>query len=683
MRFRRLLLENLFSYRHAEFDFGGETPGRNIVLIFGRNGYGKTSLINAIKLLFAGPNEDLRAAVYRGAVRATLKPAQYVLGTSDEWMGIFNARARDQGETRCRVRLEWEEASGQVEVERRWLLTKGGYEERLELSVHGDEPRHLTGEAAQQFLNERLPEDYLPFFFFDGEQIQRLAEANKSQTTREIERLLQLSPVDTLVEYLDKVAREWRHNDMPAAVKARQALLERELAELQAKAAQHQEEQETLQQEREALEQKARQEDVYLDSRRAGRLMAEEGPLKKELAQRKEDLENLQLRIAETLPANAFLLANSSLVSKALNEILRLLDNPGENQAEALRSILDGLPIALFKPPHPNPALSDGQTRFYQERLARLLQAYIPEQGSLSDSLFRLDALRAGALRALLEHTLQSRQERDDRVAQLKETARLKTRIRELDERLNDIGNLSPEEQQEYNERKAANLERRERIGAIGKELEILDKAARDTDRMVRDKDAEIRSQEKKVEVSERNRRRLDQAELLGRFFRAYKDQLKRKKRGAVEDAVNRRFKELMTSHDLIAHIRVDELFGVHYLDAQGRPVGMASIAAGMKQLAATALLWALKEVSGKEVPLVIDTPLARIDRGHQENLLKRYYPLAGEQVIILPTDSEIDREKHGLIAEHVYREYQLDNRGGQDTHLVDSPLYAQETPHV
>lgn len=683
MRFRHLLLENLFSYRHAEFDFTGETAERNIVLVFGRNGYGKTSLTNAIKLLFAGPNEDIRASVFPDSGRAPLKPAQYVLGVSDEWMGIFNAQARDEGAVKCRVRLEWDENGTRVEVERCWHLVENGYRESLEIEVRGEQPRHLEGDGAQQFLNERLPEDYLPFFFFDGEQIQRLAEANRSQTAREIERLLQLSPIDTLLEYMEKVAKEWRRADMPAQAKLQQTSLERQFAELQAKEAQIQETVNTLQQERDDLGYRIRQEEIYLNSRRAGRLRVEESSLKKELTQRQEELELLQRRIAESLSANAFLLANPNLVDRALGEIRCLLDNPGENQAAALREILDDLPDDLFKPPHPTPALTGNQVKFYRERLTRWLQTYITEPGSLSDSLFRLDAGRAQSLRSLLDHVSQSRQEKEDRISQLMDAACIKYRIRELEERLNDISSLSPEEQHEYNERKAANDERLIRKGAIGKELETLEDEARQTTKLILAKDAEVRSQERKVELSEKNRRRLEQIELLTRFFRAYRTTLKQRKRAAVEEAVNQRFRELVSSHNLIAHIRVDETFGVHYLDAQERPVGTASISAGMTQLAATAILWGLKEVSGKDVPLVIDTPLARIDRGHQENLLNRYYPHAGGQVIILPTDSEIDREKHTLIAGHVYKEYQLVNQGGQDTHLREALMYPAEVPHV
>jgi DNA sulfur modification protein DndD len=83
-----------------------------------------------------------------------------------------------------------------------------------------------------------------------------------------------------------------------------------------------------------------------------------------------------------------------------------------------------------------------------------------------------------------------------------------------------------------------------------------------------------------------------------------------------------------------------------------------------------------LKEVSAKDVPLAIDTPLARIDHAHQVNLLTRYYPFAGEQVIVLPTDAELDPGKYALLLPHIYREYRLENPDGDDTDVVSGPMY-------
>ncbi|MBV5276309.1 hypothetical protein JZU56_00220, partial [bacterium] len=96
-------------------------------------------------------------------------------------------------------------------------------------------------------------------------------------------------------------------------------------------------------------------------------------------------------------------------------------------------------------------------------------------------------------------------------------------------------------------------------------------------------------------------------------MFDHYKQRLKETRREQIEAAINRRFKELMSSHGLIDRIEVDADFALTYLDTSGNPVGMATISSGMKQLAAQTLLWALSEAAERKVPIIVDTPLARI----------------------------------------------------------------------
>ena len=54
-------------------------------------------------------------------------------------------------------------------------------------------------------------------------------------------------------------------------------------------------------------------------------------------------------------------------------------------------------------------------------------------------------------------------------------------------------------------------------------------------------------------------------------------------------------------------------------------------------------MLWALAKTSGRHLPMIVDTPLGRLDREHRDNLMKLYFPHVSHQVIILSTDTEID----------------------------------------
>lgn len=72
------------------------------------------------------------------------------------------------------------------------------------------------------------------------------------------------------------------------------------------------------------------------------------------------------------------------------------------------------------------------------------------------------------------------------------------------------------------------------------------------------------------------------------------------------------------------------------------------------------AILWALAICSKKKLPVIIDTPLSRLDAYHRMALIKTYFPNAGEQTIILSTDSEIDATCYELMKENIGDEYTL-----------------------
>lgn len=185
-----------------------------------------------------------------------------------------------------------------------------------------------------------------------------------------------------------------------------------------------------------------------------------------------------------------------------------------------------------------------------------------------------------------------------------------------------------------------------------------------DIDRLKRD----LAEQETRLTKADINDRKVSRARQAQKLFEHYKQCLKEKRRSQIEVALNNHFHALMTSHSQIASIRIEDSFAMTYVDKNNQIVGMANISAGMKQLTAQALLGALSEASGKSVPMIVDTPLARIDRAHQENLLTNYYPKAARQVIVLPTDSELDAEKYALLKPHIAAEFRLENPDGVHT---------------
>jgi DNA sulfur modification protein DndD len=305
-----------------------------------------------------------------------------------------------------------------------------------------------------------------------------------------------------------------------------------------------------------------------------------------------------------------------------------------------------------------------------RRKLGRIMDSYQPEAQDMTAGLFRIDAKRAETILDLANDMASDERQRSQWVAELTTLRKLHGELAEVNRKLDDVSNLAPSERELFAQKQREREQVTQTLGELmtrrGELVEREKSVARELDNQRND----LRQEERKLGGANVARNKLSCGQSLREALSLYRHLLKQRRRGDIEGAINQRFRELMTSHALIAKIQVEEDFSLRYLDAAQQPVGMGNLSAGMKQLVAQALLWGLKDVSRKEAAVVVDTPLARIDREHQMNLLRRYYPQAGRQVIILPTDAEIDREKYQMLQPHIYREYRLDNAQGDCTRV-------------
>ena len=136
---------------------------------------------------------------------------------------------------------------------------------------------------------------------------------------------------------------------------------------------------------------------------------------------------------------------------------------------------------------------------------------------------------------------------------------------------------------------------------------------------------------------------------------------LQRRKTGVLGETITQCYRKLANKKDMIHKIEMDaETLDLRYLDAAGGLVAKDSLSAGEKQLMVIAILWALAICSRKKLPVIIDTPLARMDSMHRTALVTTYFPQASGQTIILSTDSEINRSYYALMQEYVGDEFTL-----------------------
>ena len=137
--------------------------------------------------------------------------------------------------------------------------------------------------------------------------------------------------------------------------------------------------------------------------------------------------------------------------------------------------------------------------------------------------------------------------------------------------------------------------------------------------------------------------------------------ELQKRKTGVLADTITACYKKLANKKNLIQKIVMDpRSLDIAYLDDLGKNVSKDSLSAGEKQLMVIAILWALAICSKKKLPVIIDTPLSRLDSMHRTSLVTTYFPQASEQTIILSTDSEIDHTYYNMMKESVGDEFTL-----------------------
>ena len=159
-----------------------------------------------------------------------------------------------------------------------------------------------------------------------------------------------------------------------------------------------------------------------------------------------------------------------------------------------------------------------------------------------------------------------------------------------------------------------------------------------------------------------------------------YKVRLQKKKIDVLAETMTSCYKKLANKKNLIAKISMDPVtLDFVYLNAEGDVVAKESLSAGEKQLMVISLLWALGICSKKKLPVIIDTPLSRLDSNHRISLISTYFPQASDQTIILSTDSEIDDHYYQLMKENVDDEFTLVYDDGKKCSTIRKGYFAGE----
>jgi DNA sulfur modification protein DndD len=95
--------------------------------------------------------------------------------------------------------------------------------------------------------------------------------------------------------------------------------------------------------------------------------------------------------------------------------------------------------------------------------------------------------------------------------------------------------------------------------------------------------------------------------------------------------------------------------------DRKDNVINKGSLSSGELEIYAMSMLWALAKTSGQKLPFIVDTPLARLDSKHRDNLVELFFPYASNQMMIFSTNTEVDQQYFDQLEPFIGQAYNLE----------------------
>jgi DNA sulfur modification protein DndD len=639
MIFHKLSIENFGVFGGAH-DFilsphVTKQRSRSITLIGGENGTGKTTWLEAILLCLYG----------KGVLRLLNKDVDYATYLRSRLHKPINSPVPSASTS---VSLEFDHVhAGKVERFRvRREIKPSGDKAREKLLVfRNEEPvDDLDSEYWQDFLRELVPPGLCGLFFFDGEKIQRLIDDDlwNVEARNAIEALLGLDIVDRLKA--DLTIYETKSIEHPGTVQVRT-----ELGKLQGEKERLTEELRKLEARRNELDNALHGVDgriaeqhqavmqhggAYANQRIS--LEGEQRRVQKESDQIKEDIRDL---CAELLPAALVPELCENLRSRLAAEAELTSWQSAEHILErALLEARDGA-----KDPALVAALQSVEQRLKRPASLEGLKpvhklSYVDSTRTLGmlDEVQQAVRERARRLHHGYEKTHRALQNVLQQLNRVPSSEVLQPLVQELSSLHEERGRITKERDQLIENERVA----RHHFDSLVKDeercLEALTEAGQSDERV-----QAIAAVRKALAVYRKK--------LLG-------DRLRR-----LASEVRDLFNQLSRKRNLLRTVTIDaDTFAFTLQRGPDDVIRRDQLSAGERQLFAVALLWGLARVSGRPLPVIVDTPLGRLDSSHRTNLINKYFPYASHQVVLLSTDTEVDQKYFKDLAPHIAQAYRL-----------------------
>lgn len=685
MKLSNIEINNFRQYYNAVNIDLTTNSDENIIIIGGRNGYGKTNLLLSIVWCLYGEKISQIDDNFKKEIQ---KEKNY----SSFMQQSINWTAKKENKDTFSVSILISEIelpeltklnsnSESVIITRTFNVTN--MNEKLSISDPITNVEIFDDEAEKiNFINDYIiPIDAAKFVFFDAEKISEIANLSIKEEGSFINdalgKILGLDTYDTLIEdiefYINTLKKEGAAKNLQEQIIDKEKAIELsniDIEKLEEENAEKLKEiddlTKTIRQYNNLISQNSKQGNSTFD--RESILLEMEKLRTKEL-ELTEKFNELSEIIPLTILTGKLEEINEHLEIQEKNE---LSQNSSKENSEKIENFIE---LLFNKPPEPdNSTMSFKDKLFYYEKAQNLGSELFSNTGDFQELEFEHDLNNAEKSLISDAINLVNSQSKDLFEKTTEEFNEVQIKLSELNKTLSKVdADLEDELILEYSSKKdTAEYNTTENNRKIGENNQQITKLKRDIVRL----NQQLQTLVKKVDVNAQNKLKIKESQKYIDVLNSFLDEQKSKHKDSLEKTILNELKILMhklgseeNNSKFIEDVKVTILASgqgmkITLLDQDDNEIRKESLSSGEKQIYISCLIKAILNESIQSLPIFIDTPLGRLDEEHRDNITKKYYPSLSEQVVLFSTNSEITPKRYKDISENISKSYVLFNDG-------------------
>lgn len=683
MKINQINLNNFRQYYHSNSIDLSTKESKNLVLIGGKNGYGKTNFLVGIVWCLYGEKIEKVDDNFKREVKKEGNYSRFLRHS-------LNKQAEQEGLNSFSVSMTFDGIeipdtiyninSAKVSkcVVSRTFNVKDMQDE-LSITIPGIENIFIDEEDKINFINDYLiPIEAAKFVFFDAEQISGLAALSTKEEgsimNDALSKILGLDIYESLSsdlriysENLKKDSADFKILDQITNAENTININETQIDNL---------EKTIIDKEKDAedLKSKIFEYSNYLMSHSKSYNAAEN---LEQLYLRRDELVN-QIEINQNKFNDLAELIPIAIGAGKIEEVIEHIDkqsqyNDSKEVKEDLQNNILALIELLFNRPEfpPTGDISLSQKAFYLQKAEKVIGEMLSGEEEAEEKInFEHDITKADFDFIKSTYEILRTQSKDIFQQAIEKFSILKNELIDVEKTIKRIEvDLQDEKLVQYVNKKEEFERKRdkiiEEIGSDRLRIKELNKQIASINRQKHDL-------MKKVQVTKQNKVKLDKAEEFIDTLEEFILLEKRSKCSRLESSILNELKRLMhklesIENDSIRSVKVEVLPGndglkVTLFDSRNAIIRKESLSQGEKQIYISSLIKAILSESVQDFPIFIDTPLGRLDDDHIKNTLLYYYPNLARQVVIMATNNEIPPSRYALIQDYLAESYLLDN---------------------